>query len=63
VDDLDRVRQGDDDFIPVEVAERIAQAIPNAEIVTIKNCGHFAFLECAGEVRNALDDFFRRPRK
>ena len=53
---------GDHDFIPVEVAEHIAQAIPNAELVTIKDCGHFAYLECAGEVRNALDAFFRRRR-
>lgn len=54
---------GDHDFIPVEVAEHVAQAIPNAELVTIKDCGHFAFLECAGEVRKALNDFFRRPRQ
>jgi proline iminopeptidase len=53
---------GADDFIPVEVAERIARAIPNAELVTIKDCGHFAYLECAGQVRKALDDFFRRHR-
>lgn len=53
---------GDHDFIPVEVAQRIAQAIANAELVTIKACGHFAFLECAGEVRHALNDFFGRPR-
>ena len=51
---------GDQDFIPVEVAERIAQAIPNATLVTIKGCGHFTYLECADEVRAAVDDFFRR---
>lgn len=49
---------GDYDFIPVEVAERIARAIPNAQLVTIRDCGHFAYLECAGDVRNALDEFF-----
>jgi proline iminopeptidase len=53
---------GDADFIPLDVAERIARAIPNAELVTIRDCGHFAYLECAGEVRNALADFFRRHR-
>jgi len=53
---------GDSDFIPVEIARHIARAVPNAELVTIKDCGHFAFLECAGEVRDALNDFFRRPR-
>ena len=27
-----------------------------------KSCGHFAYLECAGDVRKAFDDFFRQPR-
>lgn len=53
---------GDHDFIPVEVAEHIARALPNAELLTIRDCGHFAYLECAGEVRNALNEFFRRRR-
>jgi proline iminopeptidase len=53
---------GDHDFIPVEIAAHIAQSIPDARLVTIKDCGHFAFLERPGEVRRALDDFFtRRP--
>jgi len=52
---------GEQDFIPVAVAEHIARAIPNATLVTIKGCGHFAYLECAAEVRNAVDDFLRRP--
>ncbi|HVD90247.1 MAG TPA: alpha/beta hydrolase [Jatrophihabitantaceae bacterium] len=51
---------GDQDFIPVEVAEHIARAIPNATLVTIKGCGHFSYLECPDEVRAAVDDFFRR---
>ena len=50
---------GDHDFIPVEVAARIAGAIPGARLVTIRGCGHFAYLECAGDIRTALDDFFR----
>jgi proline iminopeptidase len=49
---------GDYDFM-VGAAERIARAIPNAELVTIKDCGHFAFLECATEVRRAFNAFFR----
>jgi proline iminopeptidase len=53
---------GDHDFIPVEVAQHIAEAIPNARLVTIKDCGHFTYLECGGEVRSALDEFFRRKR-
>ena len=52
---------GDHDFM-VGAAERIAQAIPAAELVTIKDCGHFAFLECADKVHDALEAFFRRRR-
>ena len=52
---------GDHDFM-AGAAERIARAIPRAELVTVKDCGHFAFLECPGELRNALNSFFgRRP--
>ena len=51
---------GDQDFIPVEVAERIARAIPGATFVTIRDCGHFTYLECADDVRSAVDDFIRR---
>jgi proline iminopeptidase len=50
---------GDHDFIPGEIAVHIARAIPSARLVTLRNCGHFAYLECPGDVRNAFDDFFR----
>jgi proline iminopeptidase len=53
---------GDHDFIPVEVAEHIAQAIPDTRLVTLKDCGHFTYLECASDVRKALDDFFSSVR-
>jgi proline iminopeptidase len=51
---------GEQDFIPTEIATQIAQAIPGATLVTIRDCGHFAYLECGAEVRNALNAFFRR---
>src|SRR6266851_7808057 len=50
---------GDHDFIPGEIAAHIARALPNAQLVTLRNCGHFTYLECPGDVRNALNDFFR----
>lgn len=53
---------GDHDFIPVEVATHIAQAIPKAEFVTLEDCGHFTYLECAPQVRSAISSFFRQPR-
>ena len=51
---------GDHDFFPDEVAGHIAQAIPNARLVTMKDCGHFAFLECPDAVRNTLLDFLKK---
>ncbi len=56
---------GDRDFIPSEIAAHIAQAMPNARLVTLKNCGHFIFLECPGNVRKAVNDFFQStaPRR
>lgn len=56
------VISGDHDFIPAEVAVQIAHAIPNARLVTLEDCGHFAYLECPGGVRDALNEFFRRAR-
>ena len=53
---------GDHDFIPGEIAEHIARAIPGARLVRIRSCGHFAYLERAGDVRRAMNDFFRRIR-
>ena len=56
------VLTGDHDFIPVEIAAHIAKAMPNATLVTLKGCGHFAYLECAAEVRTAFDEFYRTAR-
>jgi proline iminopeptidase len=51
------VISADDDFIPDEVARRIASAIPNSRLVTLKRCGHFAYMECSEDVRRAVNDF------
>ncbi len=50
---------GDHDFIPLEISTHIARAIPGAKLITLKDCGHFAYLECAGDVRKVFSDFFR----
>jgi len=52
---------GDHDFMAA-AGTHIARAIPNAELVTIRDCGHFAFLECAPKVRQAFNAFFGRRR-
>jgi len=49
----------DHDFIPTSTAEHITQAIPNARMVTLKNCGHFPYLECSDALREQIDAFFR----
>jgi proline iminopeptidase len=53
---------GDHDIIPAATAARITQAIPNARMVTLKDCGHFSYLECPAAVRKQIDDFFRGGR-
>ena len=53
---------GDHDFIPPEIARRITEAMPRASLVTLKDCGHFAHLECAEDVRRAVDRFLQRAR-
>jgi proline iminopeptidase len=39
------VLHGEDDFIPAELAGRIADAIPGARLSVLRGCGHFTFLE------------------
>jgi proline iminopeptidase len=48
---------GDHDFIPREISEHLAGSLPQARLVTLEDCGHFAYLECPGAVRTALQDF------
>jgi proline iminopeptidase len=52
---------GDHDFIPIAIAQHIATAMPAARLVTLKDCGHFSYLECPAQVRAAFDDFFGHP--
>jgi proline iminopeptidase len=53
------VIHGDDDLIPVECAAHIAQAIPGACFVLLRECGHFSYLERPEDVRKELGDFLR----
>jgi proline iminopeptidase len=49
---------GDHDFFPF-AAEHIAEAIQDARLVTLKDCGHFPYLECPAPLREQIDAFFR----
>ena len=51
---------GDHEFIPAETAEHIAQALPNARLVTLKDCGHFSYLESPDAVHQEIDNFLRK---
>jgi proline iminopeptidase len=53
------VLYGDHDFIPAFAATHIAQALPAARLVTLKDCGHFTYMECPGPTRDAIEAFFR----
>lgn len=52
---------GDHDFM-APAGEHIAHAIPGAQLVTTKDCGHFAYLECTDQVRQAFTAFLGRLR-
>jgi proline iminopeptidase len=56
------VTWGEEDFIPREVAEHAAAAIPGARLVKFERCGHFTFIECFGPTRAAIDEFLRGAR-
>ena len=39
------VLHSEHDFVPVELADRIAEAVPGARLTVLPGCGHFAYLE------------------
>ena len=50
---------GDHELIPPEIAGRIAAAIPGAKLASLRECGHFSYLECPDQVRREIDALFR----
>jgi proline iminopeptidase len=52
------VVHGDYDFVPLETAVHIAQAIRGSRFVVLKGCGHFPYIERPEELHEAIDDFF-----
>ncbi len=51
------VLHGEDDFVPVEFAVRIAEAVPGARLSVLPGCGHFTFLEAPELVFEEIDVF------
>jgi proline iminopeptidase len=54
------VLHGKDDFIPVEVAARIADAMPRGRLALLEDCGHFAYLESPDAVHEHVVALFGR---
>jgi proline iminopeptidase len=52
------VIHGEDDFVPVEVAAHIADAIPAARLVLLPECGHFSYLEAPDAVLQHVSELF-----
>ena len=46
-----------DDIIPLECGELFEQALPNAQLKVIENCGHSPALEKPGEFLAAVGEF------
>jgi proline iminopeptidase len=49
------ILHGAHDFVPVQLAEHIADAIPGARFVVLPGCGHFCFLEAPEAVREQVN--------
>src|SRR6266542_2963281 len=49
---------GDYDFVPVQCAARIAEAMSGAHLVIIGESGHFSYIDAPEEVRTAIGQFF-----
>ena len=52
------VLHGEHDFVPVELATRIAEALPGARLTVLPGCGHFAYLEAPELVFDEATRFF-----
>jgi proline iminopeptidase len=52
------VVHGENDFVPVDVAAHVAEAIPGARLVVLPQCGHFAYLEAPDGVEQHVRELF-----
>jgi proline iminopeptidase len=54
------VIHGNADVIPLVTAEHIAQTIPHAQFIVIKDCGHFPYVEQPAFYFSSIDNFLAR---
>jgi len=53
------ILHGDDDIVPLSVAERLHKTIPHSEYRLIKECGHFPYVEKPEEFFGIVQRFLR----
>jgi proline iminopeptidase len=51
------VVHGDYDFVPLQCAMNVADAMPASRLVVLSNCGHFTYVESPYEVHRAIEGF------
>jgi proline iminopeptidase len=49
---------GENDFVPVDVSAHVAGAMPEARLVVLQRCGHFAYLEAPNAVVQHIRELF-----
>lgn len=54
------ILQGTEDIIPVEVAQRTHNIIPNSELVLMKECAHYGWLEARDQYFEAIRNFLKK---
>jgi pimeloyl-ACP methyl ester carboxylesterase len=53
------VLHGEDDFVPLELVARVAEALPSGRLVVVPECGHFAYLESPAAFREHVTALVR----
>jgi proline iminopeptidase len=56
------ILHGDDDFVPLDIVRRIADAIPRARLVVLPDCGHFVYLEQPERAATLIAEFLTPPK-
>jgi proline iminopeptidase len=54
---------GEADTLPIEAAQKIHQHIKNSELVVLKNCGHFPYIETPKEFFGTINEFLKKVGK
>ena len=52
-----------DRMVPLKVSREMAENLPNAEFVSLENCGHFQHIEQTAKVAGELVTFLSKLRK